>query len=149
MNDVHAPDGTTYEEIDNRNSVGQFVAAAIGFVFVVFGGIALARLGFNGSITGETTSVVGFEATRLWAIIEVALGLIFLGMAVSAQRVRSGLITMGLLLSAFGVVVAAEAGSFEESLGVSGTAGIAFVILGVLLIAIGWFAPRRVPVTTV
>lgn len=122
-------------------SPGQIVAAIAGFVLVVLGGVAIARLGFSGSITGETTEVAGFGATRLWAIVEIALGLILLGIASSPFRVRSGLLGMGLLFAAFGVIVAVEPSAFDEALGVGQSGGIGWLVAGIVLILVGWFSP--------
>jgi predicted anti-sigma-YlaC factor YlaD len=145
MDHEHHAEETTQHVYDRRAwSPAQIVAGVAGFALVVIGGIALARLGFAGSITGETTSVAGFEATRLWAIVEIVLGVILLGTAASPYRVRGGLTTLGILLAAFGVIVAVEPDAFTEALGTDQTSGILWLIVGVVLVAAAWMSPTIV-----
>lgn len=137
--------GETESVYDTRTwSPGQIVAGLVGFLLIVIGGIALARLGFSGSITGETTEVIGVTSTRLWAIIQVVLGLIMLGIASSPYRVRSGLATFGILAAAFGVIVAVEPDAFGEALGAGRTTGWVWLIGGAVLIVAAWLSPTIV-----
>ena len=128
-------------------SPGQIVAGLAGFALIVIGGIALARLGLSGPITGEATEVAGVGATRLWAIIEIVLGVILLGMAASPYRVRGSLVTLGLLFAAFGVVVAVEPDPFQEPLGVDQQSGFIWIVVGVILVLAGWLSPTVVSQT--
>ncbi|CAN5846707.1 hypothetical protein BH23ACT5_BH23ACT5_09480 [soil metagenome] len=139
----HATRRVDSEEIvDARTwSPAQFVAGLVGFLLVVLGGIALARLGFTGSITGESTTIAGVSATRLWAIIMIVLGLILLGVASSPYRVRGGLMTMGLLFAAFGVIVAVEPSPFGDTLGVDRTSGVIWLVTGLVLVVVAWVSP--------
>lgn len=141
----HREDARTERVYDRRTwSPAQIVAGLVGFALVVIGGIALARLGFSGSITGETASVAGLSATRLWAIVEIVLGLIFLGMAATPYGVRGGLTTFGILFAAFGVIVAVEPDAFAEALGTDQTSGIMWLIGGVVLVVAAWLSPTIV-----
>ncbi len=142
-NDREQEQGIVSERtIDRRTwSPAQFVAGLVGFLLVVLGGIALARLGFAGSITGESTTIAGVSATRLWAIIMVVLGLILLGVASSPYRVRGGLMTMGLLFAAFGVIVAVEPTPFIDALGVDQTSGVIWLVTGLVLVVVAWVSP--------
>jgi hypothetical protein len=138
----HAHRSAAERSVDRRTwSPAQFVAGLVGFLLVVLGGIALARLGFAGSITGETATIAGLSATRLWAIIEIVLGLILLGIASSPYRVRGGLMTMGLLFSAFGVIVAVEPAPFGDTLGLDQTSGVIWLITGLILVVVAWVSP--------
>lgn len=144
MSEEHHEHSETFSRrtVDTRTwSPAQFVAGIAGFLFVVFGGIALARLGFDGPITGETTNVAGMSATRLWAIIEIVLGLILLGMAASTFGVRSGLMTMGTLFAAFGVVVVVEPSPFADPLGFDQGSGVVLLVLGIVLLVAAWLSP--------
>ncbi len=128
--------------IDRRAwSPGQIVAGLVGFALIVLGGIALARLGLSTPVTGEVAEVAGVTATRLWAGVEIVLGLILLGIAASPYAVRGGLVTMGLLFAAFGLVVAVEPDPFVEPLGVDSGSGIVWLVIGVVLVLVGWLSP--------
>jgi hypothetical protein len=134
--------------VDRRAwSPGQIVAGLAGFGLIVVGGIALARLGLSGSMTGEATEVAGVGATRLWAIIEIVLGVILLGVAASPYRVRGSLVTIGLLFAAFGVVVAVEPDPFVDPLGVDQTTGVFWIVAGLVLVVVGWLSPTVVSQT--
>lgn len=140
--DDRREDATTERVYDRRTwSPAQIVAGAVGFGLVVVGGIALARLGFSGSITGETATVAGFAATRLWAIVEIVVGMVFLGMAATPYGVRGGLTTFGILFAAFGVIVAVEPEAFTEALGTDRTSGILWLVAGVVLVVAAWLSP--------
>jgi hypothetical protein len=131
--------------VDRRAwSPGQIVAGLAGFVLIVLGGIALARLGLATPLTGESTEVAGVAATRLWAIIEIVLGVILLGIAASPYRVRGSLVTLGLLFAAFGLIVAVEPDPFVEPLGVDQQTGIFWIVAGLVLVVVGWLSPTVV-----
>ena len=131
--------------VDRRAwSPGQIVAGLAGFALIVIGGIALARLGLSGDLTGESTEVAGLAATRLWAAVEIVLGLILLGIAASPYRVRGGLVTMGLLFAALGVIVAVEPDPFVDPLGVDRNTGIIWLVAGLVLVVVGWLSPTVV-----
>lgn len=131
--------------VDRRAwSPGQIVAGLAGFALIVLGGIALARLGLALPLTDESTEVAGIAATRLWAIIEIVLGIILLGIAASPYRVRGSLTTLGLLFAAFGLVVAVEPDPFVDPLGVNQQTGIFWIIAGLVLVAVGWLSPTVV-----
>lgn len=135
----------TERSVDRRAwSPGQIVAGLVGFLLIVLGGIALARMGFTGSITGESTEILGVSATRLWAIIEIVLGLILLGIAASPYRVRGGLVTFGLLAAAFGLIVAVEPDAFSEPLGSTQTTGVIWLAVGLIMVVVGWLSPTVV-----
>ena len=74
-------------------SPAQWVAAFIGLFLVVMGAVALLRVGLD-NLVGDTATVVTFEHTALMGIIDVIIGLFFLGAAGSALANRSGLITL-------------------------------------------------------
>jgi hypothetical protein len=88
--------------------------------------------------------VAGVAATRLWAIIEIVLGVILLGIAASPYRVRGSLVTLGLLFAAFGLIVAVEPDPFVEPLGVDQQTGIFWIVAGLVLVVVGWLSPTVV-----
>src|ERR1700722_13651158 len=61
-------------------SPAQLVALAAGILFVVIGGVALARTGINfNDVTGTTVKVAGAGQTQLMAYIEIVFGAVLLG----------------------------------------------------------------------
>ena len=91
----------------SRFAWSPWVAAFIGLFLVVMGAVALLRVGLD-NLVGDTATVVTFEHTALMGIIDVIIGLFFLGAAGSALANRSGLITPGMLCIAFGLIVRIE-----------------------------------------
>jgi hypothetical protein len=89
-------------------SPAQILAGIIGLFMTVLGGVALARLLPTDSLTGETTTVIGMGFTVVMAVITLILGLVFLGGAGRPANARSGLISLGVALLAFGIVTFIE-----------------------------------------
>src|SRR5579864_4696193 len=59
-------------------SPAQVVAIVLGIVFVVLGGITLARTGINSHVTSDHVSVVGSVQTQLMGYIELVYGALLL-----------------------------------------------------------------------
>jgi len=138
-----------HEVHERRRTVGrrvispsQMVAGTIGLILVVLGGVALARVGLD-SLTGETTSVLGFGHTALMGIIDVVAGLFFLGAAASSSG-RGTMIGLSLVAVAFGAIVAIEPDAFD-SLGTGSELGLLYLILGL----VGLVAALAFPTTVV
>jgi len=111
-------------------SPAQIVAGIIGLALVVIGGVALARVGL-GSLTGDTTTVLGIGHTPLLGLIDVVAGLFFLGAAASSG-VRGTLIGLSLVAIAFGAIVAIEPNAFDSALGGGRELGLLYLIVGVV-----------------
>jgi len=139
IHEVHERRRTTDRRVI---SPSQMVAGIIGLALVILGGVALARVGFD-SLTGDTTTVLGFSHTALMAIIDIVAGLFFLGAAASSGG-RSSLIGLSLVAIAFGAIVAIEPSAFD-SLGAGSELGLLYLVLGV----VGLVAALAFPTTVV
>ncbi|MEX0864018.1 MAG: hypothetical protein WD269_03990 [Acidimicrobiia bacterium] len=120
----------------NRLTFGQAIAGILGLILVIVGGVVIARVGFD-SITGDTTEVLGISHTLLLGLIDLFVGVVFLGAASSMYEVRGTLITLGGLALAFGAVVAIEPEPFVDYLGAGGPVGLAYALVGVVSLVAG------------
>ncbi|CAN5291392.1 hypothetical protein BH18ACT5_BH18ACT5_18460 [soil metagenome] len=121
-------------------SPAQWIAAAIGLFLVVMGAVALLRVGLD-SLTGDVATVVTFEHTALMGIVDLLVGLFFLGIAGSALRSRSGLITLGMLCIAFGLVIAIEPDAMAEAVGGDQGLGWFYAVIGAISVVTAFASP--------
>jgi uncharacterized membrane protein HdeD (DUF308 family) len=123
-------------------SPAQLVALVFGVVFLVLGGVALARTGINfNDVTGTHVRVAGSTQTQLMAYIELGFGalLILAGAIPGAGR---GLMSFcGVLALVFGIIVMAQPSSFAHSLGIANGYGVFLVIIGAVLLITSIVAP--------
>ena len=125
-------------------SPAQFVAGIIGLVLTVMGGVALARLLPTSSLTAETTTVLGVGHTALMAIITLGLGLLYLAEAGMPFDVQPGMIFLGVMLLAFGLIVVIEPGAFDGALGLGGSGGWFYTVVGFVSVVAGIISPTLV-----
>lgn len=125
-------------------SPAQFIAGIIGLVLTVMGGVALARLLPTNSLTAETTTVVGVGHTPLMAIITLGLGLLFLAEAGTPLEVQPGMIFLGVLSLAFGLIVVIEPDAFDGALALGETGGWFYAVVGAVSAITGIIAPTVV-----
>lgn len=129
--------------VDRRvSSPAQIIAGIIGLALVIIGGVTLARVGLT-SMTGETTTVLGFGHTALMGVIDVVVGLFFLGAAAS-PGVRSSLIGLSLMAIAFGAIVAIEPNAFDSALGGGNELGFLYIVIGAVGMIAAFAFPTRV-----
>lgn len=121
-------------------SPAQWVAALIGLFLVVLGAVALLRVGLD-TLTGETATVWMFEHTALMGIIDLVIGLLFLSIAGSSLNSRGGLITLGLLSLAFGLITAIEPGAMAELVGGDERLGWLYAIIGAVSVIVAFASP--------
>lgn len=125
-------------------SPAQYVAGLVGLFMTVLGGVALARLLPTDSLTGETTTVLGMGFTVLMAAITLLLGIVFLAGAGRPAEARTGLISLGVALIAFGLVIFIEPDALAGALGVNETSGIVYAIVGLVTAIAGMASPTLV-----
>jgi hypothetical protein len=121
-------------------SPAQWVAALIGLFLVVLGAVALLRVGLE-TLTGETTTVWMFEHTALMGIVDLVIGLLFLTIAGSSLNSRGGLITLGMLSLAFGLITAIEPGAMAELFGGDERLGWLYAIIGAVSVIVAFASP--------
>ncbi|GIU92551.1 MAG: hypothetical protein KatS3mg011_1457 [Acidimicrobiia bacterium] len=120
-------------------SPAQVVAGLIGLGLIVLGGVALVRIGFT-DLTA--TATVGWYAhTGILAIIELALGALFLLAAANALDARSSSISLGVLMVAMGLIAVIEPEGTSAYLGDARRVGFTFLVIGVVAALSGLAAP--------
>ena len=128
-------------------SPAQLVALGFGVVFLAFGGIALARTGIHlDSVTAIHVSVAGAGQTQLTAYLELLFGALLVVVGSFPRAGRLGMILLGTISLAFGIVVAAQAATFRQPLGIGRGYGIFLTAAGAALLIGGVVSPgyRRV-----
>ncbi len=125
----------------------QILALVIGVVFVVLGGVALLRTGIQAdTILAPTTTVAGLAYTPLLAIIEVVFGLILMAMG-AFPGASDGIVFLGLLALAFGLLLVIEPAAFQDSIAAGRAHGWFYVVTGGLAALTAFATPsvaRRV-----
>jgi hypothetical protein len=127
--------------VDRRTwSPAQLVAGALGLFLLVLGTVAILRTGAD-SLIGETSVVLGIEHTTLMGIIDIVAGVLFLAAAGTAAASRSGLMVVGLLALAFGLILAIEPTALQPSLGASQEIGWLYGAVGIISLIGAWASP--------
>jgi hypothetical protein len=113
-------------------SPAQLVGCIIGLLFVVLGGVALARTGIDlQHLTAKHVQVAGAGHTQVLAYIELGYGILMLAAASVPDAARGLMTFLGLVALAFGLVVAIQPSSFTHSLGITGGGyGVFLAIVG-------------------
>ena len=122
-------------------SPAQIVAGLVGLFLTVMGGVALARTLPADSLTGPTAEVFGVEHTALMGIIAIIVGLFFLSQAASPFAVQRGMIGLGVVALAFGLIVIIEPQAFDGALGIGQTGGWVYTVIGLVSVITGIVAP--------
>lgn len=144
FNDSDTPGQPTTELVRRfRWSVTQIVVLALGVFWTALGGIALARLVDTGisSLLNPQTVVGMWTRTPLMAVIELGLGITFL--VAGAQKITptGAYRFIGAIAIAFGVILAAAPDVFDTALGAGRNSGWLYIVLGAVLVAVGFGSP--------
>jgi uncharacterized membrane protein HdeD (DUF308 family) len=123
-------------------SPAQLVSIILGIVFVVLGGIAIARTGvdFN-RLTGQHVDVAGSSQTQLMGFIELVYGALLLVVGSIPGAGRAGMSFLGILALVFGIIVVAQPSSFYHSLGVGSGYAIFLIVVGAVLMITSMVSP--------
>jgi hypothetical protein len=113
-------------------SPAQLVGCMVGLLFVVLGGVALARTGVDlNNLTAKHVQVAGAGHTQVLAYIELGYGILMLAAASVPDAARGLMSFLGLVALAFGLVVAIQPSSFTHTLGITGGGyGVFLAIVG-------------------
>lgn len=109
---------------------------------VVIGGVVTARVGFT-PLFGETASILGVEMTSFVGLVQMVIGLTFIGSAASPGSARSALIGSGAALIAVGSILFIEPGPFGEPLGEAREIGTAYGVVGLVALISGIASTTR------
>lgn len=136
-------DGASYR-VSSRApwSPSQIVVAIAGLLFIVIGGVALARAGVNfHAIPLTRTQVAGLWFTNLSALLTLIAGVIMLVGAIDPGAAKATSWLFGVLLIAFGLIVAITPQSFANEWGYVAANGVFYVVTGVILVVAAALSP--------
>ena len=127
-------------------SAAQLVGFAVGLIFVVLGGVAVARTGIDlQHLTLKHVQVAGAGHTQLLGYIEIGYGILMLAAASVPEAARGLMTFLGLAALAFGLIVAIQPSSFYHSLGVTGGGyGVFLAVVGGVTVLAANFSPSEV-----
>jgi uncharacterized membrane protein HdeD (DUF308 family) len=123
-------------------SPAQLVSIILGIVFVVLGGIVIARTGvdFN-RVTSDHVSVAGSTQTQLMGYIELVYGALLLVIGSIPGAGRAGMSFLGILALVFGIIVVAQPSSFYHSLGIGSGYAVFLIVVGAVLMITAMVSP--------
>lgn len=121
--------------------LAQAAALAVGLLLVVLGGIVVARTGIHVHRLATRARVAGLEASTLWGLVELGIGVILVTAGLRPAMVRGPTVFFGVALLAFGVIVIVEPMSFRDPLNVTTRTGALDLALGAVLLAATVAAP--------
>jgi len=124
-------------------SPAQVAGCIVGTLFVVLGGVALARAGIDVQhLTEKHVQVAGAGHTQLLAYMELGYGILMLAAASVPDAARGFMSFLGLVALAFGLVVAIQPSSFTHSLGITGGGyGVFLIIVGAVTVVVANISP--------
>jgi uncharacterized membrane protein HdeD (DUF308 family) len=140
---VARSEGASYRVADRAPwSPAQFVVAIAGIVFIVVGGVALARAGVNfHNIPLTRTQVAGLWFTNLSAIVTLVAGVIMLAGSIDPVGAKATMWFFGILLITFGLIVAITPTSFTNMWGYTTANGVFYIVTGAILLVAGAVSP--------
>jgi hypothetical protein len=115
-------------------SPAQLVVGVVGLVFIVLGGVALARAGLHfDAVPFSRTQVAGLWFTNMSALITSIAGVIVLAGAMDPDSAKATMWFFGVVLIAFGLIVAISPQPFTTMWGYDTANGIFYVVAGGIL----------------
>ena len=120
-------------------SPAQIIALIIGALFLAFGGIALARGGFDDMT--EHVTVAGLHYTSIRGIVDLVLGALLIAAGAMPGASRATMSLLGALALAGGIVVLVEPSRFHDLLGTHVENGWIYVAAGAVLLIAAFAAP--------
>lgn len=123
-------------------SPAQLVALAVGLTLTVIGGVALARSGLEmHDVPATRVMVGGLHSTSMSALIQLVTGVLVLAGAAVPSTVKSTITLFGVVLLAFGLIVAISPTSFTTMWGFTTANGVLYAVLGGLLLLAAAVSP--------
>lgn len=136
-------DGTLVREVRRASwSPSQLVAVAAGILLVVIGGVGLARTGTNFShLAFSHSQVAGLGVTPVSALVELAVGVLILAGGAYPGSAKGTTSVFGVVMLAFGLIVALDAKPFFSNWGYTRGNGIFFIVVGAVLLVTAAASP--------
>lgn len=120
-------------------SPAQIIALIVGALFLAFGGIALARGGFDDMFAH--TTVAGLHYTPIRGIVDIALGALLIAAGAMPGASRALMSLLGALALAGGIVVLIEPSRFHDALGTHEANGWVYLVAGLVLLVAAFASP--------
>ncbi len=123
------------EVVENHVSpiarLGQLMVAGAGVVFAIYGIIVLIDAGIDANLTEPVVTVWGHTHTAWLGIIELAVGIVLIGLGTSLVSRRSAVV-LGVLLIAAGIIALAIPEDLPDELAIDAGYGWWPLALGVV-----------------
>ena len=123
-------------------SPAQVIVLLGGLLLVVLGAVGLAQTGLRFSnIPATRTKVAGLPLTSLAAAVQLGAGVIVLagaGFATVAKAIGS---IMGVIILAWGLIVAIDPGPFSNMWGYHQVDGVFYTVVGAVLLIVSALSP--------
>src|SRR5438105_10483218 len=138
---VLADDAVAEGEIVNRRSAverppwspAQLIAVILGIIFLIVGGVALAKTGVDtNNMNARFTGTPLWDHTAWLALGELFFGLMMLGAGVVPGGARGLMTFLGMLALAFGIAVLIAPNTLLRYTGAGSGAAWAFIIVGAI-----------------
>jgi hypothetical protein len=136
-----ADDAVAEDEVVHRSaaverppwSPAQLVAVVLGILFLVVGGVSLAKTGVDANnMNAHFTGTPLWHHTAWLALGELFFGLMMLGAGVVPAGARGLMTFLGMLALAFGIAVLVAPDSLHRYTGAHGGTGWAYIIVGAI-----------------
>jgi hypothetical protein len=136
-------EGASYRVSDRAPwSPAQLVVSVAGIFFIVLGGVALARAGVHFEDVPLTrVQVAGLWFTNMSALITLVAGVLMLAGAIDPDGAKATMWLFGVVLIAFGLVVAISPQPFTNMWGYHAANGVFYVVVGAVLLLAGAVSP--------
>jgi multisubunit Na+/H+ antiporter MnhB subunit len=140
---VARTEGASYRVADRAPwSPAQLIVAIAGIVFIVLGGVALARAGVHfDNVPFTRTQVAGLWFTNMSALITLVVGVLMLAGAIDPDGAKATMWLFGVVLIAFGLIVAISPQPFTNMWGFHSANGVFYVVVGAILLLAGAISP--------
>ena len=140
---VASTEGANYRVAERPPwSPAQLVVAIAGLVFIVIGGVGLARAGLHfDAVPLSRTQVAGLWFTNMSALITLVAGVIMLVGAIDPDAAKATMWFFGVILIAFGLIVAISPRPFTNMWGFTTANGVFYVVVGAILVLAGAISP--------
>ena len=123
-------------------SPAQIIGVAGGVVLIVIGAIGLARTGTDFShISATHATAAGLQFTCLSAAVQLGAGVLLLAACVYPGSAKSAMAFFGVLLVAWGIVIAADVTRLFATWGYSKGTGIFYIVIGAVLVLAAALSP--------
>ncbi|MGH9169365.1 MAG: hypothetical protein ACRD0Z_00580 [Acidimicrobiales bacterium] len=136
-------EGATVREVARPAwSPAQIVAVVGGLLLLVMGAVGLAHTGFAfTNIPITRTAVAGLGMTSLAAVVQTVAGVIVLVGASSPTAAKAVTSVMGVIILAWGLIVAFDPSAFLRYWGYDGSNGVYYIVVGAALFILTALSP--------